>query len=53
VQDILNAIAAIREYTEDGLKQGMVFDAVRMRLVEIGGRGCPARRHSHLPKTPS
>ena len=35
--DILAAAAAIAEYTERGqLDDGMVFDAVRVRLIEIG-----------------
>lgn len=35
--DILTAIAAIREHLLRGdLDDGLVFDAVRMRLVEIG-----------------
>ena len=35
--DVLEAIAAITEHLERGsLDDGLVFDAVRMRLVEIG-----------------
>jgi len=36
-RDILNAIKAIKRYMERGdLSDGLVYDAVRMRLVEIG-----------------
>jgi uncharacterized protein with HEPN domain len=35
--DILKAIAAIRSHLERGdLTDGLVFDAVRLRLIEIG-----------------
>ena len=35
--DIADAIRAIREYQERGdLSDGMIFDAVRLRLIEIG-----------------
>lgn len=35
--DILAAAAAIEEHTERGdLEDGLVFDAVRVRLIEIG-----------------
>lgn len=37
LEDILAAIQAIGEYVERGtLDDGMVFDAVRVRLIEIG-----------------
>jgi len=37
LSDVLAAIAAIREYLAEGdLGTPMVFDAVRMRLIEIG-----------------
>lgn len=37
LQDILSAIGAIRQHLERGnLNDGLIFDAVRMRLVEIG-----------------
>jgi uncharacterized protein with HEPN domain len=37
LQDILDAINAIRQHLERGdLSDGLIFDAVRMRLVEIG-----------------
>jgi uncharacterized protein with HEPN domain len=37
LDDILVAITAIREHLERGaLDDGMVFDAVRVRLIEIG-----------------
>jgi uncharacterized protein with HEPN domain len=37
LNDILAAVAAIAEYTERGdLDDGLVFDAVRVRLIEIG-----------------
>jgi len=37
LQDILDAIFAIRQHLERGdLSDGLIFDAVRMRLVEIG-----------------
>ncbi len=35
--DIIDAIAAIRSYLERGnLGDGLIFDAVRLRLIEIG-----------------
>jgi uncharacterized protein with HEPN domain len=35
--DIVNAIQAIRSYQERGdLSDGLIFDAVRLRLIEIG-----------------
>ena len=35
--DIIDAIQAIREYQERGsLSDGLIFDAVRLRLTEIG-----------------
>jgi uncharacterized protein with HEPN domain len=35
--DIVDAIGAIREYQQRGdLSDGMIFDAVRLRLIEIG-----------------
>lgn len=35
--DIVDAIQAIRDYQERGdLNDGMIFDAVRLRLIEIG-----------------
>ncbi|HEY5246487.1 MAG TPA: HepT-like ribonuclease domain-containing protein [Acidimicrobiales bacterium] len=35
--DVLDAIAAIRSHLErGGLSDGLVFDAVRLRLIEIG-----------------
>jgi len=35
--DILDAIQAIRTYQERGdLSDGLIFDAVRLRLIEIG-----------------
>lgn len=35
--DIIDAIQAIREYQERGsLSDGLIFDAVRLRLIEIG-----------------
>lgn len=37
LEDVLGAIAAIRGHLRRGsLEDGLVFDAVRMRLVEIG-----------------
>ena len=37
LEDVLAAIAAIREHLERGnLADGLVFDAVRVRLIEIG-----------------
>lgn len=37
LEDILAAIDAIREHLERGaLSDGLVFDAVRVRLIEIG-----------------
>jgi len=35
--DIVNAIEALRDYQERGdLSDGLIFDAVRLRLIEIG-----------------
>ena len=35
--DIIDAIQAIRDYRERGdLGDGMIFDAIRLRLIEIG-----------------
>lgn len=35
--DIVDAIQAIRDYQERGsLSDGLIFDAVRLRLIEIG-----------------
>ena len=35
--DIVDAIRAIRDYQERGdLSDGLIFDAVRLRLIEIG-----------------
>ena len=35
--DIIEAIQAIRDYQERGsLSDGLIFDAVRLRLIEIG-----------------
>lgn len=37
LQDILEAIAAIRSHLRRGdLSDGLIFDAVRVRLIEIG-----------------
>lgn len=37
LQDILDAIAAIRGHLERGdLSDGLIYDAVRVRLIEIG-----------------
>jgi len=37
LNDVLVAIAAIREHVQRGdLSDGLVFDAVRVRLIEIG-----------------
>lgn len=37
LQDILDAIAAIRSHVARGdLSDGLIFDAVRVRLIEIG-----------------
>jgi uncharacterized protein with HEPN domain len=37
LDDVLAAIAAIREHLDRGdLSDGLVFDAVRVRLIEIG-----------------
>ena len=36
LDDILVAIGAIQDYMRTGLQEGQVYDAVRMRLVEIG-----------------
>lgn len=37
LQDVLDAVAAIRSHLSRGdLSDGLVFDAVRVRLIEIG-----------------
>ncbi len=37
LKDIVNAVAAIRAHLERGsLDDGLIYDAVRMRLIEIG-----------------
>jgi uncharacterized protein with HEPN domain len=42
LEDIVAAIAAIRSHVGRGdLSDGMVFDAVRVRLIEIGGVRLP------------
>jgi uncharacterized protein with HEPN domain len=36
INDIRTAIAAVREFELDGRDKPVVFDAIRMRLLEIG-----------------
>ena len=37
LSDIVDAIAAIRNYQQRGdLSDGLIFDAIRLRLIEIG-----------------
>lgn len=36
INDIRAAVDAIRKFEQSGREDGMVFDAVRMRLLEIG-----------------
>jgi uncharacterized protein with HEPN domain len=55
LDDILAAITAIREHLERGnLGDGLVFDAVRVRLIEIGEavKMLPADLLDHEPSLP-
>lgn len=55
LEDILAAIGAIREHLERGsLTDGLVFDAVRVRLIEIGEavKVLPTEVLSHEPDLP-
>lgn len=36
IRDIRAAVAAIRQFEQAGRDDPMVFDAIRMRLLEIG-----------------
>lgn len=55
LNDILAAISAIRAHLARGdLSDGLVFDAVRVRLIEIGEavKGIPADLLAHEPDVP-
>lgn len=55
LEDILAAIGAIRAHVERGsLADGLVFDAVRARLIEIGEavKALPADLLDHEPNLP-
>jgi len=55
LNDILDAISAIRSHLKrGGLNDGMVFDAVRIRLLEIGEavKGLPADPVATEPAIP-
>jgi len=52
--DILDAIDAIRSHLQRGdLSDGLVYDAVRVRLIEIGeAKGIPTEVLATEPRTP-
>ena len=53
--DILDAIEAIRSYLQRGdLGDGLIYDAVRARLIEIGEavKNIPAKAFASEPGTP-
>jgi uncharacterized protein with HEPN domain len=55
LEDILVAIAVIRSHLERGdLHDGLVFDAVRVRLIEIGEavKALPPELLAHEPALP-
>jgi uncharacterized protein with HEPN domain len=55
LEDILVAIAVIRSHLERGdLHDGLVFDAVRVRLIEIGKavKALPPELLAHEPALP-
>lgn len=55
ITDILDAVSAIRSHVlRGGLDDGMVFDAVRIRLLEIGEavKGLPADLLATEPAIP-
>jgi uncharacterized protein with HEPN domain len=54
IRDIQTAIAAIRQFEAAGRDQPMVFDAVRMRLLEIGeaANGIPPELRDSEPSVP-
>lgn len=55
LDDIVAAIEAIRQHlTKGDLSDGLVFDAVRVRLIEIGEavKALPATLLSHEPAIP-
>lgn len=54
IGDMQAAVTAIREFESRGRDQPMVFDAVRMRLLEIGeaANGIPARLRDTEPTVP-
>jgi uncharacterized protein with HEPN domain len=54
IHDIETAVAAIREFSAAGREVPMAFDAVRMRLLEIGeaANGIPAELRDTEPSIP-
>lgn len=54
ISDIRAAVAAIREFEQAGRDNPMVYDAVRMRLLEIGeaGTGIPTELRDLEPGVP-
>jgi uncharacterized protein with HEPN domain len=54
IRDIQAAITAIRQFEAAGRDQPMVFDAVRMRLLEIGeaANGIPKQLRDTEPSFP-
>lgn len=54
IRDVRAAVATIREYDAAGRQAPMVFDAVRMRLIEIGEavNGIPRELMDAEPTTP-
>ena len=45
IRDIREAVAAIKQFEQAGRDNPMVFDAVRMRLLEIGEAASGLPRH--------
>lgn len=54
IQDVRAAVAAIREFEQAGREQPVVFDAVRMRLLEVGEavNGIPQQLRDTEPAVP-
>lgn len=54
IQDIRAAVAAIREFEQAGREQPMVYDAIRMRLLEVGEavHGIPRQLRDTEPAVP-
>jgi len=54
IRDIRAAVAAIRQFEQAGRDEPMVFDAIRMRLLEIGeaANGIPPELRESEPTVP-